>query len=194
MFKRTPLFVGVIAMIGVAVLGLRASAPQVRDVDGQARDLFKPAGKANVIMFVASDCPVSNGYSPEIQRICSSSGAKGVPCTLVYEDQSIDEAAVRAHRAEYGYRGIAAVIDRDGSIAKRAGAKVTPQAVVIDANGAVKYRGRIDNLYAALGKPRQVATEHDLRDAIDAVLAGRAIAHPETEAFGCFIPPHGHTP
>ena len=45
----------------------------------------------------------------------------------------------------------------------------------------------IDNQYAALGKPRRVVTTHDVRDALDAVLAGRAVAHPETEAFGCFI-------
>ena len=51
----------------------------------------------------------------------------------------------------------------------------------------MKYRGRIDNQYAALGKPRRVVTVHDLRDALDAVLAGRPVANPETEAFGCFI-------
>jgi hypothetical protein len=64
---------------------------------------------------------------------------------------------------------------------------VTPTAVVVDAQGTVRYRGRVDNLYAALGKTRQQVTSHDLRDALDAVLAGRPVAHPETEAIGCFI-------
>jgi hypothetical protein len=162
---------------------------QVRDIDGTARDLFRPQGKANVLVFVASDCPVSNGYAPEIQRICTDAAPKGARCTLVYEDVSIEPAAVRAHRADYHYRDISAVIDGDRTIAKRAGATVTPQAVVVTVAGTIAYRGRIDNQYAALGKPRRVVTSHDLRDAIDAVLAGKAVSHAETEALGCFIAP-----
>ena len=166
---------------------LLSSAAQMRDVDGTARDLFAPAGTANVLVFVASDCPISNGYAPEIQRICRDYRTKGVACSLVYEDMSIDAAHVRAHRDAYGYKGIAAVIDVDGAIAKRAAATVTPQAVIVGPAGIVKYRGRIDNQYVALGKPRRVVTVHDARDALDALLAGRPVAHPDTEAFGCFI-------
>lgn len=153
----------------------------------QSRDLFAPTGPANVLVFVASDCPVSNGYAPEIQRICRDYRAKGVTCSLVYEDVAINKARVRAHRDEYRYTDISAVIDADRAIATRVKATVTPQAVVVGAGGAVKYRGRIDNQYAALGKPRRVVTVHDLRDALDAVLAGRPVSNPETEAFGCHI-------
>ena len=166
---------------------LLSGAGQVRDVDGNARDLFAPPGPANVLVFVASDCPVSNGYAPEIQRICRDYRAKGVTCSLVYEDVAIGPARVRAHRAEYRYTNIAAVIDGDRTIAARAKATVTPQAVVVGSGGVVKYRGRINNQYAALGQPRRVVTAHDLRDALNAVLAGRPVANPETEAFGCFI-------
>jgi hypothetical protein len=168
---------------------LLSTAEQSRDVDGTARDLFAPSGAANVLVFVASDCPVSNGYAPEIQRICRDYRAKGVTCSLVYEDVAIDTARVRAHRDEFRYTEIPAVIDGDRAIAGRAKATVTPQAVVVGPGGALKYRGRIDNRYAALGKPRRVVTVHDLRDALDAVLAGRVVANPETEAFGCFIGP-----
>ena len=63
-------------------------------------------------------------------------------------------------------------------------------AVVLDKSGSVRYRGRIDNFYADLGKPRRAATTHDLRDALDAVVAGRAVAHPETTPIGCFIVSH----
>jgi hypothetical protein len=64
---------------------------------------------------------------------------------------------------------------------------VTPQAVVIDRAGEIRYRGRIDNFYAAFGKPRQQVTEHDLRNALDAVLAGRSAPKRETDAIGCYI-------
>jgi hypothetical protein len=155
----------------------------------QAGGFFTPAGPAGVLFFVASDCPISNGYAPEIQRICDDYRSKGVSCSLVYEDVSIDDAHVRAHREAYGYKNIATVIDGDRAIAGRAKATITPQAVIVGRGGTVKYRGRIDNQYAALGKPRRVVTAHDVRDALDAVLAGRPVAHPETEAFGCFIAP-----
>jgi hypothetical protein len=171
----------------VLLIAALASSAQVRNVDGKSRDPFVPAGAANVLIFVAADCPISNGYAPEIQRICHDYRAKGIACSLVYEDMSIDAAQVRAHRDAYGYKDIAAVIDVDRAIARRAKASVTSQAVIVGHDGIVKYRGRIDNQYAALGKPRRVVTVHDVRDALDAVLAGREVARADTAAFGCVI-------
>lgn len=160
---------------------------QTRDVDGRDLRLFTPWGSANVLLFIGSDCPVSNGFAPEIRRICDRFAAHGISCFLVYEDTGIDAPRMRAHMAEYGYVRMPAAIDADRTIARRAGASVTPQAVVIDPSGTVRYRGRINNFYAALGKPRQHVTVHDLRDALEALLAGRPIPNPETEALGCFI-------
>jgi hypothetical protein len=112
---------------------------------------------------------------------------------LIYEDVDTHpsparlDQQVRSHLNEYGYSGFTAVVDRARVAATHAKATITPQAFVIDRSGEIRYRGRIDNLYAALGKTRQVVTSHDLRDALDAVLAGGKVPHPETEALGCFI-------
>ena len=76
-------------------------------------------------------------------------------------------------------------------MATAAGASVTPTAVVVGAGGQIRYRGRIDNLYAALGKTRQKVTEHYLRDALDAVLAHGPVPVRETPAIGCHIVPAG---
>ena len=143
--------------------------------------------RATIQFFVMSDCPISNFYAPEIQQLCAAYAEKGVTCALVYEDVGIDDAGVRRHLAEYRYEGFPAVIDSDRAIARQARASVTPQAVVIDGTGEIRYRGRIDNRYEAFGKPRRVVTERDLRDALDAVLAGRAVSRPETTAIGCSI-------
>jgi thiol-disulfide isomerase/thioredoxin len=147
------------------------------------------AAKTEVLFFVSTDCPISNSFAPEIQRICKDYAAKGVGCSLVYEDVQVDEAAVRKHLAEYGYNQIPAIIDADRHIADKNHATITPQAVVIDSADKIRYRGRINNFYAALGKPRQVITVNDVRDALDAVLAGKTVSHPETTAFGCYIVP-----
>ena len=53
----------------------------------------------------------------------------------------------------------------------------------------MRYRGRIDNWYAALGTRREQVTVHDLSEAIDAVVARKPVRTPETEALGCFIVP-----
>jgi hypothetical protein len=167
------------------------ASPQVRDVAGGWLRPFNPSGAANAIFFVSSDCPISNSYAPEIQRLCRQYGSKGIGCALVYEDLHMDATGARRHLDEYGYRGIAATVDDARTIASLARAAVTPQAVVVDAAGAIRYRGRIDNLYAALGKRRQQVTVHDLRDALDDLLAGRRVSNPETEALGCSIVPTG---
>ncbi len=172
-----------------AALALGAASVQIRAIDGQVLNLFRPQGKANVLFFVASDCPISNSYAPEIQRLCGEYGSKGIGCSLLYEDVEVNAASVRKHLDEYRYRGIPAAIDNERKIAGRAGATVTPEAVVVDDKGEIRYRGRIDNFYAALGKPRQQVTVHDLADALDAVLAGKNVSTPKTHALGCYIVP-----
>jgi hypothetical protein len=163
--------------------------PAIRDIDGRLHRPFETAGGVTVLLFVASDCPISNGYAPEIQSVCAAYGSRGVRCLLLYEDSGIEPGAVRSHLAAYRYTGVAAAVDADRAIARAAGASITPEAVLVDRAGTVRYRGRIDNLYADLGRRRQAATVHDLRDTIEAVLSDRPVPAPRTDAVGCYIPP-----
>lgn len=194
------------AMVGLAIASAFASAfvagvagveaPRLRGLDGRWLAPFAPSGGAGVLFFVSRDCPMSNGYAPEIQQLCAEYAAKGVQCLLVYEDEGLDAAGVRAHLAEYRYDraspssgAMPAAIDASGTVAAHARATITPQAVLVDRRGSIRYRGRIDNRYASFAKPRQQVTEHDLRDAIEAVLADRPVARADTEAIGCAIAP-----
>jgi DNA-binding transcriptional LysR family regulator len=170
-------------------IALLAGSVQIRGIDGAILHPLEPSGAANVLFFVATDCPVSNSYAPEIQRICGAFAARGIGCALIYEDPGVSAEDVRKHVDEYRYRGMPAAIDRDGSLAAEVRASITPQAVVVDRHGAIRYRGRIDNFYAGLGRPRQVVTAHDLQDALNAVVAGKPVATAETEAIGCYIVP-----
>jgi hypothetical protein len=176
-------------MVNLVLLALLAVNPsfEVRDVNGRPYKPFRVEEKAQVLFFLSAECPISRFYAQEIQRICKEYGLRGVGCGLVYEDLPVNAAAIRAHLDEFGYRGIPAATDGTGKIATQVNATITPQAVVIDRAGQIRYRGRIDNFYAALGKPRRAATIHDLRDALDAVVTGRTVTHPETTAVGCFI-------
>ena len=161
----------------------------VPDIDGVRREPLKVSkGRAEVLFFVTHDCPISNYYSHEIRRICEAGAAKGLSCSLVYVDPTLTNEQVRKHAGEYGHGAYPKIIDRKHELVKATGADITPTAVLVTADKQIAYRGRIDNFYAALGKTRRVITEHDLRDAIDSVLAGRRVEKPETSPVGCYIP------
>jgi hypothetical protein len=177
------------ARVLLLLAALLSPAMAIRDLDGRVRHPFAPARTASVLLFVTTDCPISNGYAPEMLRICRAYAGRGVDCLLLYEDARTTSAAVRTHRQEYGVHGIPAAIDGERTVAGAAGATTTPEAVVVDRDGAIRYRGRIDDLYADLGRRRTAATTHDLQDALDAVLAGRPVARPRAPALGCYIEP-----
>ena len=177
--------------IWLSVLALLAGSAQIRAIDGTVLRPLEPAGVANVLLFVSTDCPVSNAYAPEVQRICAAYAAKGIACSLIYEDPNVTAGDVRKHLDEYRYRAVAAAIDSDGSLASQVRATVTPQAVIVGRGGTVRYSGRIDNLYEALGRPRRVVTAHDLENALNAIVDGKTPPAARTEAVGCYIvPPH----
>jgi hypothetical protein len=175
-------------MILAAVLAGSLQTPGVMSgVRGERFRPLEPFRSANVLVFIATDCPVANGYAPEIQRVCAAYASKGVDCLLVYEDPGIGLEAVHKHLSEFQYGAMPAAIDRDGSLAVRVGAAVTPEVAVVDRSGAVRYRGRIDDKYIAIGRQRRSVTTHELTDALDAVLAGRPVTAKDTQAVGCVI-------
>jgi hypothetical protein len=162
---------------------------RIRDIEGIERQPLKvEKGHAEALFFVASDCPISNYYSHEIRRICEAYASKGLACSLVYIDPTETDAAAAKHAEEYGHGGYPKIVDRRHALVAAAGATITPEVVVIRSGGSIAYRGRIDNFYAALGRPRRAVTEHDLRDALDAVFSGQPVPKPETQAVGCYIP------
>jgi hypothetical protein len=175
----------ILLLLPIAILA--AEPPTLRDLSGALLNPFHPKGAASILFFIASDCPISNGYAPTIQEICRDYAGKGVQCAVFYEDIGIGSASATKHLNDYAYRGIPAAIDADRRISDYAKATVTPEAVLVDAKGEIRYRGRINNFYAALGRPRRQVTQHDLKDALNAVLSGKPVPNPETKALGCYI-------
>ena len=151
-----------------------------------AGDPIMNALALTVLIFVSIDCPVSNRYAPEIKRMYDDFSPRGVRFQLVYPNPLDSDEAIDNHLREYGYPAIAAR-DRDHALVKAAGATITPEAAVFDSRGRLVYLGRIDDRFVELGRERPAATQHDLRDALAAVLAGTPVTHPRTQAVGCFI-------
>ncbi len=164
------------------------TALQVRDIDGITRTplVLHHGQQAVVLIFVGVECPISNSYAPELNRICRDYAGKALDFFIVYSDPALSPAAAKRHSKDFGYT-CPSLLDSRQVLMKRAGATVTPEAVVIDSRGIAIYRGRIDNWFEDFGKQRFAATTHDLRDALDAVLAGKKVLVPVTKAVGCPI-------
>jgi hypothetical protein len=143
--------------------------------------------KAVVIIFIGHDCPISNAYAPEIIRLCKEYLPKKVVFCLVYADPDLPLDEARKHAREYGF--ICPVIyDPQLRLARGLGAKVQPEAAVVSPAGELLYLGRIDDLYFDFSRKRPEATRHDLRNALEAVLAGKPVPVARTRAIGCYIP------
>jgi hypothetical protein len=161
----------------------------VKDIHGQVQRPFDASGKkAALVFFITDDCPISNRYAREIHRICDAYAGQA-KCTLDYIDADLTTAKVEKHRADFGHGSYPAVIDAKQVLVKAAGATVTPEVAVVTGNGSLVYRGRIDNMWATWGQSRREATELDLRNALDQVLAGKPVAVARTKAVGCYITP-----
>lgn len=143
--------------------------------------------KATVLFFVMHECPVANGYAPEIGRIMNDYAAMGVRSYVVYVEADITRDTARKHAKDYGFKS-GGVLDPKHLLVKSAGATISPEAAVFSPKGEVLYLGRIDDRVADFGKRRVEPTRRDLRLTLDAVLAGQPVPARLTKAVGCYIP------
>lgn len=180
------LFAIAVLCLGAASLISTSLLSFATDLEGKPFDPFRAArGKVVVLIFVRTDCPISNRYAPLVQRL-SAQYADKAAFFLVYPGKKETADAIRKHDREFGYT-FAALRDPQHFLVKRSGAQITPEAAVFDVNRRLVYRGRIDNLYEDFGHARKSATTHDLADALEAAIAGKALSGKATPAVGCYI-------
>lgn len=186
-----------IVVSGILVSGmltsdmLCAASPIQYDLAGtdsaRHRSVELERWRASVFLFLATDCPISNRYSPLIHRLETEYGPRRIAFRAVFSEESAQLATARKYLSDYGLDMIG-LTDPSASLARQTGARVTPEAVVLSSQGAILYRGRLDDRYVDWGKTRPEATEHDLQDALEAILAGKPVLRPFTRALGCAIP------
>jgi thiol-disulfide isomerase/thioredoxin len=155
------------------------------NLDGTPADPFLAAsGKPVVLIFVRTDCPISNRYAPLIQRMSAQYETK-VALWLVYPSRTTSGEKIRQHERDYGYK-LPALRDPQHALVTQAQVQVTPEAAVFDAKHHLLYHGRIDDLYQDFGRARPAATTHELDDAIRAALSGKT-PPPNAPGVGCYI-------
>lgn len=148
-----------------------------------------------LVLFTCNHCPTAQAYEERINQLYDDYRGRGLALVAIspndaeavrldelgYSDlgDSLEDMKVRAKEAGFQFPYL-----YDGetqAVSKAYGAVATPHAFLFDSERKLRYTGRIDN-----GEVTEV-TKHDLRDAIDAVLAGRDVETKTTRVFGCSV-------
>ena len=169
------------------VLTIGADAPKFDGTvgtDGKTYglDSFKDS-KAVVVVFTGNHCPVAIAYEERFKEFAKEYGAKGVSFVAInVNDNASDNLEANKQRAEEQGFNFPYAYDATQQSAKAFGATVTPHLFVLDGNRKIVYMGAFDdNMNAAK------VEKHYIKDAVDAVLAGKTPEVAETQPKGCGI-------
>ena len=181
-----------IGFTGVATSAVAENQPfwsqTFSDIEGKQYHQHASSTKAVIWIFILEDCPISNAYSPEINRLIEEYQPEGIQFFLIHSNPKLTLQNAKKHRDDYGLKA-PIILDHKHAWVHFAGATVTPEAVVFDAEGNRLYLGRIDDRFPAFGKRRSQPIHTELRDAIQSILSKKPIAVKESKAIGCYIPP-----
>jgi peroxiredoxin len=137
--------------------------------------------KAIVIMFIATECPVSNAYNERMENLYNEYKNKGVSFIAINSNKAESVSMIKDHAKEHNLT-FTILKDEKNVIADKFGASVTPEIYVLNQKFEVLYHGRIDD-----SRREQDVKSEDLKQAIDEILQGKSVSVPKTKAFGCTI-------
>jgi peroxiredoxin len=136
---------------------------------------------AIVILFVATECPVSNAYNQRMENIFNHYGPKGFAFLGINSNKAEFVDRIKEH-AEDNSLTFPILKDEKNVIADMFEASVTPEAYVLNSEFEILYHGRIDN-----SRNESEVVSKDLENALDDILSGNQVSKKETKAFGCTI-------
>ena len=152
------------------------------DVDGKEHSLESLKGKnGTVIIFVSAQCPMVKAYAERIEKLAEDYRGRGVNVIGVNSNVTETTDDIKRHISENNFSFVV-LRDKGNKIADMLGAERTPEVYFLDAANKLVYHGRIDN-----HRDLKLVQANDLRDAIEATLAGKPVTKTEAAAFGCTI-------
>jgi hypothetical protein len=147
--------------------------------------VLRASSRIEVELFLATECPISNRYLPELRRLCAGFRARGVECIAYFPEARLSQQSLDKWSQDWAV-DFATRLDPQARQSRRAGVRLTPSAAVWH-QGKLVYRGRIDDRYLSLNRSRRQPTRRDLQDTVQALLEGKSLHFVETKAFGCVI-------
>lgn len=150
--------------------------------------------RATVWIFMSTDCPICNGYQPEIARLRNRFAPLGIEFVGVYAEIPVTQAEVNAHLKQFAI-AYPVRIDNARALQRAFAVRVVPE-IVVTAGGnaqanpnAYLYRGRIDNQYPERGSRQPSATVHDLERALGEIVKSQQPSTRTTTPVGCVLEP-----
>ena len=134
-----------------------------------------------MLMFIATQCPVSNGYNTRMVSLFNDYKAKDVVFIGINSNKSESTEEVKQHAKDHGFE-FTVLKDDKNIVADKFGASVTPEIFVLNPALEILYHGRIDD-----SRREADVASRDLRNALDEILAGKPVTVSTTKAFGCTI-------
>jgi peroxiredoxin len=162
-------------------IGQPAPGFTLKDLNAGERSLGDYRGQIAVIVFLSTECPFSNAYIDRLKAVARDYSKKGVVLLGINSNPAESRDRISEHARENGL-DFTILKDEGSRVADLYGATRTPEVFVVDAHGALHYRGRIDN-----SKDVARVKRGDLREALDELLAGKPVSVAETKSFGCPI-------
>jgi peroxiredoxin len=166
---------------GALAIGRPAPDFTLVDLNGKTHSLKDYRGKIVAVAFIAAECPISNDYNARMRSIAEEYAKQNVAFIGINSNITEPLAEVKAHAAKNTF-DFTILKDEGNRVADLYGAERTPEIFVIDAKGALRYHGRIDN-----SRDVRRVTRQDLREALNELIAGKAVSVAEGKAFGCPI-------
>ena len=166
---------------GVAI-GQPVADFKLPDVNGKDQSLASVKGKnGTVLIFISAQCPMVKAYAERIEKLAQDYRERGVNVVGINSNatESIDYIKEQIAAEKFSF---VVLKDKGNKIADMLGAERTPEVYFLDATNKLVYHGRIDN-----HRDVSLVQANDLRDAIEATLAGKPVVKTETAAFGCSI-------
>jgi peroxiredoxin len=160
---------------------------QLREQNGKIVSTELPNdSKAAVFVFLGTECPVNNAYIPRLNELTEKFAKDGVRLVGVNSNEHDTKESISNHAKEYKV-AFPILRDENQRLAAALGAQKTPEAIVVDKKGTIRYRGRIDDQFG-VGFQRPAPKTNDLIEAVADVLAGKDIAPAsKSNAAGCYI-------
>jgi thiol-disulfide isomerase/thioredoxin len=170
-------------------LGAAMPAFALTGVDGKALD-SKTLKGPSVVVFLSTQCPYVIGSEDRINALAKAYAGKvtfvGINSNESESEARKDEglAGMKAHAGKKGY-AFAYLKDESQDVIKAFGGVCTPDFFLFDGAGKLVYRGRMDD--NTTPKKDAPISRHDLKEALDALLAGRPVNPDQKPSRGCSI-------
>ncbi|MEM1448804.1 MAG: redoxin domain-containing protein [Planctomycetota bacterium] len=158
---------------------------RLQDVDGLVHRLGGVHDSHPVaLVFLDPECPIVRRYVPDLDGLARRAADSGVEFYGVLSDPLLTPAEGRAFRDEYEI-AFPLLFDSSGDLARQLRPTHVPESYVVRTDDRLIHRGRIDDRFAAVGKPRARVEHTELSDAIDAAARGDATPATYAPPIGC---------